>query len=240
MTDRRARVLVVDDDLELRGMLKEYLTREQFDVDLAYDGASALQRMAQHRPDIMLLDVSMPGVGGFELLKHIRSDSSSLPVLMLTARDDHIDRVLGLELGADDYLTKPFNARELLARIRAILRRAGSGTQAEAPEVLQVGLLTLETGLRRVRVSGELVALTDAEFRVLELLVRNAGRVVSRNEITHKALGRRLLGLDRSVDTHMNNLRRKIGQRIESSTPIIGVRGAGYMLGIAESLQGER
>src|SRR5690606_2264410 len=128
-----------------------------------------------------------------------------------------------------------FNARELVARIHAILRRTQAGSQIEGPEVLRIGLLTLETGLRRVRVADEIVALTDAEYRILDLLVRNAGRVVSRSEITQRALGRRLLGLDRSVDTHVSNLRRKLGARIDSSTPIIGVRGAGYMLGLAES-----
>jgi DNA-binding response OmpR family regulator len=169
------------------------------------------------------------------VLRKIRGDSD-LPVLMLTARDDHGDRIHGLELGADDYLTKPFNARELVARIHAILRRAQSSstTPTEAPEVLRMGLLTLETGMRRVKVGDDAVPLTDAEFRILELLVRSAGRVVTRSEITRRALGRRLLGLDRSVDTHVSNLRRKLGSRIETSTPILGVRGAGYMLGTAD------
>jgi DNA-binding response OmpR family regulator len=154
---------------------------------------------------------------------------------MLTARDDYSDRVHGLELGADDYLTKPFNARELVARIHAILRRAKPAAATETPEVLHLGLLTLETGLRRAKVGEESVALTDAEFRILELLVRNAGRVVTRSEITRRALGRKRLGLDRSVDTHVSNLRRKLGPRVEESTPILGVRGAGYMLGMGEA-----
>lgn len=235
MLERRSRVLVVDDDLEMCGMLREYLLKEQFDVELAHDGDSALQVIAERRPDIVLLDVSMPARGGFEVLRQLRGDSD-LPVLMLTARDEYGDRVHGLELGADDYLTKPFNARELVARIHAILRRVhGSGVQHETPEILRAGLLTLETGLRRVRIEEEPVALTDAEFRILELLVRSAGRVVTRGEITRRALGRKHLGLDRSVDTHMSNLRRKLGARIEETTPILGVRGAGYMLGAADS-----
>jgi two-component system, OmpR family, response regulator len=235
MLERRSRVLVVDDDLEMCGMLREYLSKEQFDVALAHDGDAALQAIAAERPDIVLLDVSMPSRGGFEVLRQLRGDSD-LPVLMLTARDEYGDRVHGLELGADDYLTKPFNARELVARIHAILRRVrGGGAQHEAPEVLRVGLLTLETGLRRVKIEDAPVVLTDAEFRILELLVRSAGRVVTRGEITKRALGRKHLGLDRSVDTHMSNLRRKLGARIEATTPILGVRGAGYMLGVAES-----
>src|SRR5262249_15803069 len=125
--------------------------------------------------------------------------------------------------------------RELVARIHAILRRTQGGTQHEAPEVLRAGLLTLETGLRRAKIGDDPVALTDAEFRILELLVRSAGRVVTRGELTRRALGRRLMGLDRSVDTHVSNLRRKLGERIEETTPILGVRGAGYMLGIADA-----
>jgi two-component system, OmpR family, response regulator CpxR len=234
MLERRSRVLVVDDDLEMCGMLREYLSKEQFEVELAHNGDAALQAIAAHRPDIVLLDVAMPSRSGFEVLRQLRGESN-LPVLMLTARDEYGDRIHGLELGADDYLTKPFNARELVARIHAILRRVQGGAQQEAPEVLRVGLLTLETGLRRVKIEEELVVLTDAEFRILELLVRSAGRVVTRSEITRRALGRRHMGLDRSVDTHMSNLRRKLGERIEQTTPILGVRGSGYMLGVAEN-----
>jgi DNA-binding response OmpR family regulator len=214
-------------------MLQEYLSKERFDVDLAHDGTAALKRLEHKKPDIVLLDVSMPNLGGFDVLRTLRADST-LPVLMLTARDDHVDRILGLELGADDYLTKPFNARELVARIHAILRRSQAGHQMDEPAVIELGLITLETGLRRARVEGEILPLTDAEYRVLELLVRNAGRVMSRSEITRRALGRKYLGLDRSVDTHVSNLRRKLGPRIETTTPILGVRGAGYVLGLSE------
>lgn len=233
MTDRRPQVLIVDDDLEMCAMLQEYLSKERFEVEVAHDGTSALRRLERHKADIVLLDVSMPNLGGFDVLRQLRAEST-LPVLMLTARDDHVDRVLGLELGADDYLTKPFNARELVARIHAILRRSQAGHQVDEPEMLEIGLLMLETGLRRARVEGEIIPLTDAEYRVLELLVRNAGRVMSRSEITRRALGRKYLGLDRSVDTHVSNLRRKLGARIESSTPILGVRGAGYLLGLSD------
>lgn len=233
MLERRPRVLVVDDDTEMCAMLREYLSKEQFDVTLAHDGGTALQLVDEAPPDIVLLDVTMPSLGGFDVLRRLRGDTD-LPVLMLTARDDYSDRVHGLELGADDYLTKPFNARELVARIHAILRRARPASTTETPEVLHLGLLTLETGLRRTKVGEESIALTDAEFRILELLVRNAGRVVTRSEITRRALGRKRLGLDRSVDTHVSNLRRKLGPRIEESTPILGVRGAGYMLGMGE------
>lgn len=236
MLERRSHVLVVDDDLEMCAMLKEYLSKEQFDVDLAHDGDAALTAIAARKPDIVLLDVAMPSRSGFDVLRALRGESD-LPVLMLTARDEHSDRIHGLELGADDYLTKPFNARELVARIHAILRRTQGGAQQEGPEVLRVGLLTLETGVRRAKIGEDPVALTDAEFRILELLVRNAGRVVSRGEITRRALGRKLMGLDRSVDTHMSNVRRKLGARIEATTPILGVRGAGYMLGVADTAE---
>ena len=234
MLERRSRVLVVDDDTEMCAMLKEYLAKEQFEVALAHDGVTALQILDDTRPDIVLLDVTMPSLGGFDVLRRLRGDSD-LPVLMLTARDDFSDRVHGLELGADDYLTKPFNARELVARINAILRRAKSGAPADAPETLRLGSITLDTGLRRAKVGEESVTLTDAEFRILELLVRNAGRVVTRSEITRRALGRKRMGLDRSVDTHVSNLRRKLGPSIEDTTPILGVRGAGYMIGLGDS-----
>jgi len=234
MLERRSRVLVVDDDTEMCAMLREYLSKEQFEVSLAHDGVSALHLVDEAMPDIVLLDVTMPSLGGFDVLRRLRGETD-LPVLMLTARDDFSDRVHGLELGADDYLTKPFNARELVARINAILRRAKAGAASEAPELLHLGVLTLETGLRRAKVGDDALSLTDAEFRILELLVRSAGRVVTRSEITRRALGRKRLGLDRSVDTHVSNLRRKLGARVEESTPILGVRGAGYMMGLAET-----
>ena len=230
MSDIRPHVLIVDDDAELRGMLGEYLSNEQIEVDLAADGAAALRLVERQRPDLVLLDVTMPGLNGFDVLKRLR-EKWPVPVLMLTARDDVVDRVLGLELGADDYLTKPFNGRELLARIHAVLRRAQGSLQVQGPEVIELGRLALDTGMHAARVDGEAVALTDAEYRVLEVLVRNAGRVVSRAELTQKALGRRHLGLDRSVDTHVSNLRRKLGAIVEDTTPIFGVRGAGYMIG---------
>lgn len=239
VSDHRAQILIVDDDLEMCVMLQEYLSKERFGVRLAHDGVSALKRLEKQKSDIVLLDVSMPQLGGFDVLRQLRMQST-LPVLMLTARDDHVDRILGLELGADDYLTKPFNARELVARIYAILRRTQAGHQPDEPETLKIGFITIETGLRRVRVEGDIVPLTDAEYRVLELLARNAGRVISRAEITRQALGRNYLGLDRSIDTHVSNLRRKLGPRIDSSSPILGVRSAGYLLGVAGTSNADR
>ena len=230
MSDIRPHVLIVDDDAELRGMLGEYLANEQIEVDTAADGAAALRLLERQRPDLVLLDVSMPGMNGFDVLRRMR-ERWPVPVLMLTARDDVVDRVLGLELGADDYLTKPFNGRELLARIHAVLRRTQGGLPGVALEVIEIGRLVLDPGMHVVKLGGEAVPLTDAEYRVLEVLVRNAGRVVSRAELTQKALGRRHQGLDRSVDTHVSNLRRKLGPTVEQATPIIGVRGSGYMIG---------
>jgi len=231
MSNRGPHVLIVDDDSELRAMLTEYLANEQIEVDVAVDGIAALRSIERQRPDLVLLDVTMPGLNGFDVLRRLR-EKWPIPVLMLTARDDVVDRVLGLELGADDYLTKPFNGRELLARIHAVLRRSQGTVAGAEPEVLRVGQLSLETGLHEARLDETVVDLTDAEFRILEVLVRNAGRVVSRGELTMKALGRRHVGLDRSVDTHVNNRRRKFGAAVEQTTPILGVRGAGYMIGL--------
>ena len=230
MSQIRPHVLIVDDDAELRGMLGEYLANEQIEVDTAADGVAALRLLERQRPDLVLLDVTMPGMNGFDVLRRMR-EKWPVPVLMLTARDDVVDRVFGLELGADDYLTKPFNGRELLARIHAVLRRTQGGQPGAPLEMLEIGLLALDTGMHLARLDGEAVPLTDAEYRVLEVLVRNAGRVVSRAELTQKALGRRHQGLDRSVDTHVSNLRRKLGPAVEETTPIIGVRGSGYMMG---------
>jgi DNA-binding response OmpR family regulator len=239
MSNRGPHVLIVDDDSELRAMLTEYLANEQIEVDVAVDGIAALRSIERQRPDLVLLDVTMPGLSGFDVLRRLR-EKWPIPVLMLTARDDVVDRVLGLELGADDYLTKPFNGRELLARIHAVLRRSQGTVTGAEPEVLRVGQLSLETGLHEARLDETVVDLTDAEFRILEVLVRNAGRVVSRGELTMKALGRRHVGLDRSVDTHVNNLRRKFGAAVEQTTPILGVRGAGYMIGLPSVLGADR
>jgi DNA-binding response OmpR family regulator len=227
---REARVLLVDDDRELCQMLTEYLDAERFDVKSVHDGGDALEELQNNDFEILILDVMLPSVGGFDVLRKLGA-SYATPILMLTARGDDVDRIVGLELGADDYLSKPFNPRELVARIRAILRRANNRTgRASVPDVLTVGPITLNTGTHLVHVAEKLVPLTGAEFRVLELLMRSAGQVISRDAMTEQALGRKLVAYDRSIDTHISNLRRKLDLEIGKNPEIKNVRGSGYTL----------
>jgi DNA-binding response OmpR family regulator len=227
---REARVLLVDDDRELCQMLTEYLEAEHFAVQSVHDGGDALAALAAADFELLILDVMLPSVSGFDVLRQLGA-AYQTPILMLTARGDEVDRIVGLELGADDYLSKPFNPRELVARLRAILRRASSqSARGGAPEELAVGRLVLNTGMHQVRVSGVAVALTGAEFRVLELLMRSAGQVISRDALTEQALGRKLVPFDRSIDTHISNLRRKLELELGKNPEIKNVRGSGYTL----------
>jgi two-component system, OmpR family, response regulator CpxR len=225
-----ARILIVDDDVELAALLSEYLGQEGFEVELAHDGETGLARARSGEHALVILDVMLPRRNGFEVLRALR-ETSRVPVLMLTARGEPVDRIVGLEMGADDYLAKPFDPRELAARLRAIHRRA---TDARADrEVLEVGDVTLDVGARAVRRGGEEIPLTTAEFALLEMLLRSAGRVVERELIAESVLGRRLSPYDRSVDVHVSNLRKKLGlasgrERIKT------VRGAGYVYVIGE------
>ena len=226
------RILLVDDDRELTSMLEEYLGREGFDVATSHDGGEALERLTKPRLDppldLVVLDVMLPGRSGLDVLRALRSSETPPPVLMLTARGDDVDRIVGLELGADDYLPKPFNPRELVARIRAVLRRASDRSVPREPLVL--GSLRLDPARHRASVRGATVELTGAEFRVLEVLLRAAGRVVSREQLTEQSLGRQLELYDRSVDTHVSNLRRKLNLSESDDPQIRGIRGAGYLL----------
>jgi DNA-binding response OmpR family regulator len=222
-------VLLVDDDRELCQMLTEYLDAEHFDVKSVHDGGDALAELQGGEFEIVILDVMLPSVGGLDVLRKLGADCTT-PILMLTARGDDVDRIVGLELGADDYLSKPFNPRELVARIRAILRRAPRGARPGTPDVLTVGPITLNAGTRQVHVTDKLVALTGAEFRVLELLMRSAGQVISRDSMTEQALGRKLAAYDRSIDTHISNLRRKLELEAGTNPEIKNVRGSGYTL----------
>jgi DNA-binding response OmpR family regulator len=234
-TGRDARVLLVDDDRELCQMLTEYLNAEHFDVKSVHDGGDALAELQKSQFEILILDVMLPSVGGFDVLRKLGA-SYATPILMLTARGDDIDRIVGLELGADDYLSKPFNPRELVARIRAILRRAHSrGARAGVADEIGVGPIVLNTGMHQVRIADTPVALTGAEFRVLELLMRAAGQVISRESMTEQALGRKLVPYDRSIDTHISNLRRKLNLEAGSNPEIKNVRGSGYTLTTAHT-----
>jgi DNA-binding response OmpR family regulator len=224
------RILIVDDDRELCQMLSEYLSAEHFVVKTVHDGAEALNEVKQHEFEILILDVMLPNVSGFDILRKLDA-SFTTPILMLTARGDDVDRIVGLELGADDYLSKPFNPRELVARIRAILRRSHARAARNAvPDELVVGPITLNTGTHQVHVTDKLVPLTGAELRVLELLMRSAGQVISRESMTEQALGRKLVAYDRSIDTHISNLRRKLDLETGRNPEIKNVRGAGYTL----------
>ena len=230
MTDSSLpRILLVDDDRELCQMLTEYLNAEHFDVKSVHDGGDALDELRTNEFEILILDVMLPAVGGFDVLRKL-GGAHTTPILMLTARGDDVDRIVGLELGADDYLSKPFNPRELVARIRAILRRAGNRSRGNVPDEVVVGPITLHTGTHQVHVNGAVVPLTGAELRVLELLMRSAGQVISREAMTEQALGRKLVAYDRSIDTHISNLRRKLDLPAGENPEIKNIRGSGYTL----------
>jgi len=226
------RILVIDDDAELCELLQDYLAREGFALDAVHDGVTGLDRAVSGEHGLVILDVMLPGLSGFEVLRRLR-ERSRVPVLMLTARGEDVDRIVGLEMGADDYLPKPFNPRELVARIRAIQRRAsvsvGTGGGPAAPRLVVVGDLELDPGSRSVRRGGEPVELTSVEFSLLEALLLSAGRVVTRDALAEAALGRELSAYDRSVDVHVSSLRRKLGHRRGNTERIKTVRGVGYL-----------
>lgn len=226
-----AHVLVIDDDTELCELLTEYLSAEGFDVNAVHDGRQGMEEALHGGHDLVVLDVMLPGASGFDVLRRIR-EASPLPVIMLTARGDDVDRIVGLELGADDYLPKPFNPRELAARIRAILRRSQpreTDNQCESLRKLAVGDVVMDTGTRMVWREGQSVELTSVEFNVLEILLRAAGRVVSREDLVRTVLSREISPYDRSIDVHMSSLRKKLGHRIGDFERIRTVRGVGYL-----------
>ncbi|MDQ3033975.1 MAG: response regulator transcription factor [Myxococcota bacterium] len=224
-------ILIIDDDRELCALLVQYLGEEGFRVEARHDGEEGLQRATSTQYDLVVLDVMLPTQSGFEVLRRLRT-SSDVPVLMLTARMGDVDRIVGLELGADDYLSKPFNPRELVARIRAIRRRIDGGAGRADDRVLTDGELEIAPASRTVRRAGETLELTAAEYDLLDALVRSAGRIATREELSSKVLGRRFSPLDRSLDVHVSNLRRKLGA---SGARIKTVRGQGYLYARASS-----
>jgi two-component system response regulator CpxR len=220
------RVLVVDDDAELCQLVTRFLTREGFEISWAASGTAGVERALAEEFSLIMLDVMMPDTDGFHVLRRIRQHSRT-PVLMLTARGDTHDRIRGLEMGADDYLPKPFDPAELAARIRAILRR--STPQWGAPARIAVGDVELDGGAREVRRRGTPVDLTTVEFDLLAALMRAAGTTVSRQDLVRNVLGREFSAFDRSIDTHVCNLRRKLGPLDDGGDRIKGVRGSGYL-----------
>ncbi|TAK50892.1 MAG: response regulator [Gammaproteobacteria bacterium] len=223
-----ARVLLIDDDIELTGLLREYLVRDGFEVAAVHDGESGIRAALSGGHDIVVLDVMLPRLNGIETLRRIR-EQSRVPVLMLTARGDDVDRIVGLELGADDYVPKPCTPRELVARVRAILRRTQVPDRSDAGALsLTVGPLTLLPRSRTAELGGSPLALTSAEFNLLEVLLRNAGRVVSRAQLSEQGLFRPLARFDRSIDVHLSSIRQKLGPRADGSPWIRTLRGLGY------------
>ena len=224
-------ILVIDDDVELCKLVSRFLVREGFQIDAVNGGAQGIERALSGDYALVVLDVMMPEISGFDVLRRIRAESA-MPVLMLTARGDALDRVLGLEMGADDYLPKPFSPPELAARIRAILRRAkpvnGNATAA-GNTTITVGDIELDSGARVVRHGHQLVNLTTVEFDLLEALMRASGQVVNREKLTRDILGREFSPFDRSIDTHVCNLRKKLGPLADGTDRIKGVRGIGYL-----------
>ena len=224
-------ILIIDDDRELTGMLAQLLQREGHQVSTRHDAQSGLDAIATTLPELLILDVMLPGSSGLDLLRELRATHPALPVLMLTARGDAVDRILGLELGADDYLAKPFDPRELCARVRAILRRIQVGqTPSSGREAFNVARLQIDLRRKRALVADQALELTSAEFRILACLADAYGRPIDRARLTEQALGRKLALYDRSIDTHVSNLRRKLERAGPSGVVIRAVRGAGYEL----------
>jgi DNA-binding response OmpR family regulator len=222
-------VLIIDDDDELCELVAEYLSAEGYGVASVHDGESGLAAALSGKHDLAILDVMLPRMNGFEVLRNIR-EKSKIPVLMLTARGDDTERIVGLEIGADDYLPKPFNPRELTARLRAILRRVNSGDEGnEAATKFEVDDIEVSPAARTVKIEGKELALTSIEFDLLNELLRSAGNVVRKEELSENVLERKLSPFDRSLDMHISNLRKKLGSRSDGSTRIKTIRSVGYI-----------
>lgn len=222
------KVLIIDDDEELCDLVSEYLTVEGFETQCVHDGETGLKRAGSGAYDLAILDVMLPKMNGFDVLRNLR-ENSDVPVLMLTARGDDTERIAGLETGADDYLPKPFNPRELVARLRAILRRASPDENEDLPEKLQVGDLEISSSARSAKLNGDEVILTSVEFDLLLALVREAGKIVKKEDLSESVLERSLSPYDRSLDMHISNLRKKLGLRANGGERIKTVRSVGYI-----------
>lgn len=226
------KILLVDDDEELTELVTEYLSVEGFEVSAVHDGRSGLETGLSGKYDLMILDVMLPRMSGFEVLKRLR-ESSKLPVLMLTARGEDMERIIGLESGADDYLPKPFNPRELVARIGAILRRTQSAENkedgAEEFSKVEIGDVEVNPAARLAKKGDEILPLTSIEFDLLVALLREAGKIINKEDLSQNVLGRRLSPFDRSLDMHISNLRKKLGVHADGNERIKTIRSVGYI-----------
>lgn len=223
------KVLLIDDDVELTTLLQEYLTEEGYDVSTDTDGRAAIAAAARNAVDLIVLDIMMPQMNGIEVLQRIRK-LSHVPVLMLTARGDDIDRISGLNLGADDYVPKPCSPGELVARVRAILRRANQPAGGASTDTLRAGRLVIHPGRRSAEWDGQPLDLTGTEFNLLEVLARSAGQLVPKQDISKRAFGKPLTPFDRRIDVHISSVRQKLGFRDDGQSWIRSVRGQGYQL----------
>ena len=229
-------ILVIDDDTELCELVAEYLEPEGYKVEAVHDGYQGVQRALSGKHALAVLDYMLPGLNGFEVLRRIRS-ASRLPIVMLTARGDDVNRIIGLQIGADDYLPKPFNPLELVARINAVLRRTRSGpNEMQSEEVLVVGDVEMDGRTRTVRRAGETVELTAVEYSLLERLLGAPGRILTREELVREVLHRELSAFDRSIDTHVSNLRKKLGYEVNGVERIKTVRSVGYIYAKSEEV----
>jgi two-component system response regulator CpxR len=219
------RVLIIDDDVDLCELLAARMSDEGFEIEAVHDGARGLERALSREHSLVVLDLMLPAMGGLDVLRRMR-EQSPIPVLILTARGEDVDRILGLEIGADDYLPKPFNPRELIARIRAILRRTVRVAAGTHP--LIVGDMRLDPASREARIQGRLISITSVEFALLEMLMAHAGRIVTREELTEAVLGRKLGPFDRVIDVHVSNIRKKLGTS-QGVDRIKAIRGSGYL-----------
>ena len=222
------KLLLIDDDRELAELLAEFLSLEDFDVDMVHDGEAGLAAIRGNQYDMVLLDVMMPKLNGFEVLKQLRVDNN-IPVLMLTAKGDEIDRVLGLEMGADDYLPKPFSERELLARIRAVLRRIEPPTTTKKTELLTHLDIEINSRTQEAWCQTILLDLTSTELMLLEALISSPGTILTKADLSEQVLGKKLTPFDRSIDMHLSNLRKKLPERKDEKMRIRTLRGRGYM-----------
>jgi len=221
------KILIIDDDEELCELVSEYLGGEGFEVKCVNDGETGLRQARSGDYDMAVLDVMLPKMNGFEVLKNLRTDSQ-LPVIMLTARGDDVDRISGLEAGADDYLPKPFNPRELAARLRAILRRA-SPDDTDLPDHIELDDVEVSSSARTATIDGKDLGLTSVEFELLRQLIGAAGSIVKKEELSERVLERPLSPYDRSLDMHISNLRKKLGERADGSERIKTIRSVGYI-----------